>query len=256
MPGPPQIWPRGRVTLSRAPTLPDPCRDSLLSRPVPPPRTIGDRMGEAKASGNLGNTLKVLGRFDEAAVCCQRHLDIAQEQGDKVGSQPRSRPQHPLSMWAWGCPSPSPCFWSPGNSLDGAPRSACIPRGHPNLGAARRSERRGRCTTWGTCTMPRASSCPGAPHRTPGTCPPTSERRCAGPRSSTSEWGRGGATNSTHTALGTAPPPRGPRKWQPGWPPCPPLHLPPHLPSGGRHVLPALAHSSGRREPLAKRMWP
>ncbi|XP_064146756.1 G-protein-signaling modulator 1 isoform X6 [Loxodonta africana] len=48
-------------------------------------RTIGDRMGEAKASGNLGNTLKVLGRFDEAIVCCQRHLDIAQEQGDKVG---------------------------------------------------------------------------------------------------------------------------------------------------------------------------
>ncbi|XP_049629604.1 G-protein-signaling modulator 1 isoform X2 [Suncus etruscus] len=48
-------------------------------------RTIGDRMGEAKASGNLGNTLKVLGRFDEAVVCCQRHLGIAQEQGDKVG---------------------------------------------------------------------------------------------------------------------------------------------------------------------------
>ncbi|XP_069915246.1 G-protein-signaling modulator 1 isoform X3 [Oryctolagus cuniculus] len=48
-------------------------------------RTIGDRMGEAKASGNLGNTLKVLGRFDEAIVCCQRHLAIAQEQGDKVG---------------------------------------------------------------------------------------------------------------------------------------------------------------------------
>nr|XP_017501484.2 G-protein-signaling modulator 1 isoform X7 [Manis javanica] len=48
-------------------------------------RTIGDRMGEAKASGNLGNTLKVLGRFDEATVCCQRHLDIAREQGDKVG---------------------------------------------------------------------------------------------------------------------------------------------------------------------------
>ena len=52
-----------------------------------PSRTIGDRMGEAKASGNLGNTLKVLGRFDEAVVCCQRHLDVAQEQGDKVGRQ-------------------------------------------------------------------------------------------------------------------------------------------------------------------------
>ncbi|NP_956732.1 G-protein-signaling modulator 2 [Danio rerio] len=48
-------------------------------------RTTGDRLGEAKASGNLGNTLKVLGRFDEAIVCCQRHLDIARELGDKVG---------------------------------------------------------------------------------------------------------------------------------------------------------------------------
>lgn len=47
-------------------------------------------MGEAKASGNLGNTLKVLGRFDEATVCCQRHLDIAREQGDKVGHQPQT----------------------------------------------------------------------------------------------------------------------------------------------------------------------
>ncbi|XP_023662281.1 G-protein-signaling modulator 2-like isoform X1 [Paramormyrops kingsleyae] len=48
-------------------------------------RTIRDRLGEAKASGNLGNTLKVLGRFDEAVVCCQRHLDIAQDLHDKVG---------------------------------------------------------------------------------------------------------------------------------------------------------------------------
>ncbi|XP_053738611.1 G-protein-signaling modulator 2-like isoform X2 [Synchiropus splendidus] len=48
-------------------------------------RTIGDLLGEAKASGNLGNTLKVLGRFEEAVVCCQRHLDIARDVGDKVG---------------------------------------------------------------------------------------------------------------------------------------------------------------------------
>ena len=41
-------------------------------------------MGEAKSSGNLGNTLKVLGRFDEAVVCCQRHLDIAMDLNDKV----------------------------------------------------------------------------------------------------------------------------------------------------------------------------
>ncbi|KAM6948459.1 G-protein-signaling modulator 2 isoform 2-T3 [Aplochiton taeniatus] len=48
-------------------------------------RTVGDLLGEAKARGNLGNTLKVLGRFDEAAVCCQRHLDIAVNMNDKVG---------------------------------------------------------------------------------------------------------------------------------------------------------------------------
>ncbi|XP_063282191.1 G-protein-signaling modulator 2 isoform X2 [Pelobates fuscus] len=48
-------------------------------------RTIGDRLGEAKASGNLGNTLKVLGNFDEAIVCCERHLEISLELYDKVG---------------------------------------------------------------------------------------------------------------------------------------------------------------------------
>ncbi|XP_060088305.1 G-protein-signaling modulator 2 isoform X2 [Heteronotia binoei] len=48
-------------------------------------RTIGDRLGEAKANGNLGNTLKVLGNYEEAIVCCQRHLDISRELEDKVG---------------------------------------------------------------------------------------------------------------------------------------------------------------------------
>ncbi|KAJ3599276.1 hypothetical protein NHX12_033239 [Muraenolepis orangiensis] len=48
-------------------------------------RTIGDELGEAKASGNLGNTLKLLGRFDEAVVCCQRHLDITGAIYDRVG---------------------------------------------------------------------------------------------------------------------------------------------------------------------------
>ncbi|XP_075689518.1 G-protein-signaling modulator 2 isoform X1 [Rhinoderma darwinii] len=48
-------------------------------------RTIGDRLGEAKASGNLGNTLKVLGNFDEAILCCERHLEISLELYDKVG---------------------------------------------------------------------------------------------------------------------------------------------------------------------------
>jgi len=48
-------------------------------------RTLGDRNGEAKASGNLGNTLKVLGKFEEAIVCCTRHLDISREMHDKIG---------------------------------------------------------------------------------------------------------------------------------------------------------------------------
>ncbi|XP_012817948.1 G-protein-signaling modulator 2 isoform X3 [Xenopus tropicalis] len=48
-------------------------------------RTIGDRLGEAKASGNLGNTLKVLGNFEEAVLYCERHLEISRELYDKVG---------------------------------------------------------------------------------------------------------------------------------------------------------------------------
>lgn len=39
-------------------------------------RTMNDRLGEAKSSGNLGNTLKVMGRYEEAALCCERHLEI------------------------------------------------------------------------------------------------------------------------------------------------------------------------------------
>jgi len=49
-------------------------------------RTIGDRAGEAKASGNLGNTLKLLDKFDEAVACCQRQLDIYKEIDDMVST--------------------------------------------------------------------------------------------------------------------------------------------------------------------------
>jgi len=49
-------------------------------------RTLGDKPGEAKSSGNLGNTLKVMGNFDEAMICCKRHLEIARELGDKVST--------------------------------------------------------------------------------------------------------------------------------------------------------------------------
>ncbi|XP_048488923.1 G-protein-signaling modulator 2 isoform X1 [Plutella xylostella] len=47
-------------------------------------RTMGDKLGEAKASGNLGNTLKVMGKFAEAIQCCKRHLDISRELGDRL----------------------------------------------------------------------------------------------------------------------------------------------------------------------------
>lgn len=47
-------------------------------------RTMGDKLGEAKSSGNLGNALKVMGKFDEAVVCCTRHLEISRELKDKV----------------------------------------------------------------------------------------------------------------------------------------------------------------------------
>lgn len=45
---------------------------------------MGDKLGEAKSSGNLGNTLKVMGKFDEAVICCKRHLEISRELNDKV----------------------------------------------------------------------------------------------------------------------------------------------------------------------------
>lgn len=45
---------------------------------------MNDKLGEAKSSGNLGNTLKVMGRFQEAALCCERHLSIARELKDRA----------------------------------------------------------------------------------------------------------------------------------------------------------------------------
>lgn len=48
-------------------------------------KSMGDRMGEAKASGNLGNTLKMMSRFDEAIACCETHLNISRALADRVG---------------------------------------------------------------------------------------------------------------------------------------------------------------------------
>ena len=47
-------------------------------------RTLGDRLGEAKACGNIGSALKALGQFDESVACCRMQLDIAREISDKV----------------------------------------------------------------------------------------------------------------------------------------------------------------------------
>ena len=47
-------------------------------------RTIGDKAGEAKACGNVGNTLKVLGNFDDALDYCHQHLTLADQLKDKV----------------------------------------------------------------------------------------------------------------------------------------------------------------------------
>uniref|UniRef100_A0A1I8HFP4 TPR_REGION domain-containing protein n=1 Tax=Macrostomum lignano TaxID=282301 RepID=A0A1I8HFP4_9PLAT len=47
-------------------------------------RSILDKAGEAKASGNLGNALKALGRLDEAAVQFQLQLGLARETEDKL----------------------------------------------------------------------------------------------------------------------------------------------------------------------------
>ena len=49
-------------------------------------RIIGDKTSEAKATGNLGNTLKLLGRFDKAAACCERQFDIYKDLGDSVSA--------------------------------------------------------------------------------------------------------------------------------------------------------------------------
>ena len=55
--------------------------DSLHGNPC---RTIGDKLGEAKACGNIGNTLKVLGIYDEALSYCNEHLLLSVELHDKV----------------------------------------------------------------------------------------------------------------------------------------------------------------------------
>lgn len=100
-------------------------------------RTIGDLLGEAKASGNLGNTLKVLGRFDEAVVCCQRQLDIATDINDKVSGRSVDHAEHSADQtWPSSVTQISPI---------------CV-----------RWVRRGLCITLGTCITPKARASAGA----------------------------------------------------------------------------------------------
>ena len=47
-------------------------------------RNMGDKLGEAKASGNIGSALKALGQFDESIACCRMQLDLARDISDKV----------------------------------------------------------------------------------------------------------------------------------------------------------------------------
>ena len=48
-------------------------------------RSLGDRLGEGKANGNVGNTLKVIGKFDEAIVHCTEHLKVSRDLGNRMG---------------------------------------------------------------------------------------------------------------------------------------------------------------------------
>ena len=46
---------------------------------------MGDKAGERRAYGSLGNTFDSLGNFPKAVEYRERHLQIAKEVGDKAG---------------------------------------------------------------------------------------------------------------------------------------------------------------------------
>lgn len=46
---------------------------------------LADRPGMAKAFGNLGNTFKSLKNYVNAVRCCEAHLEITRELGDRLG---------------------------------------------------------------------------------------------------------------------------------------------------------------------------
>lgn len=47
-------------------------------------RKMGDKLGEAKASGNIASALKALGQYDESIACCMMQLDLARTISNKV----------------------------------------------------------------------------------------------------------------------------------------------------------------------------
>ena len=49
-------------------------------------RSMEDKLGEAKASGNIGSALKAMGQYDESIACCRMQLDLARDMSDKVKS--------------------------------------------------------------------------------------------------------------------------------------------------------------------------
>ena len=48
-------------------------------------KELGDRAGEGKAYGNLGNVYDSLGDFQKAIEYHKRHLKISKEVGDRAG---------------------------------------------------------------------------------------------------------------------------------------------------------------------------
>uniref|UniRef100_A0A1I8GR24 TPR_REGION domain-containing protein n=1 Tax=Macrostomum lignano TaxID=282301 RepID=A0A1I8GR24_9PLAT len=47
-------------------------------------RSMSDKLGEAKASGNLATALKAMGSLSEAVLCCERQLELSKDAGDEV----------------------------------------------------------------------------------------------------------------------------------------------------------------------------
>ena len=63
-------------------------------------RDMGDKLGEAKACGNIGNALKAMGQYDESIACCRMQLDLAREVSNKVSLRVAACMQPPAQGFA------------------------------------------------------------------------------------------------------------------------------------------------------------